>query len=292
MWLAHYGYHLLTSCRAAIPAAQRFVAQFGWDLLGSPRVERRLLPAGAGLVAEAGDRLPRPRPPPVALQRLPDRAGMVAAAGPGVRAVGAADRRPLRCGRLDRPPADADAGDDVLIPVGPGEPAVFTPGTLPTPRRTRPAPAGPTPWRSPCSWRPSRPRPAATAAPCRAWSRRADCEVAVFTEPTPFVAGPVDVSVLLLDPTTGEPIPGARVTVAVAPEGRPDLAAEHPATAEAAANKLLYAAVFELRYSGRCDVTVKVDGSVTPPEVRFTLDVARPSRPGRASGRGSSGPCR
>jgi cytochrome c oxidase assembly factor CtaG/polyferredoxin len=35
MWLAHYGYHLLTSCRAAIPAAQRFVARLGWDVLGS-----------------------------------------------------------------------------------------------------------------------------------------------------------------------------------------------------------------------------------------------------------------
>ena len=36
MWLAHYSYHLLTSYRAAIPAAQRFAARFGWDLLGEP----------------------------------------------------------------------------------------------------------------------------------------------------------------------------------------------------------------------------------------------------------------
>ena len=36
MWLAHYGYHLLTSYRAAIPAAQRFAARLGRDVLGSP----------------------------------------------------------------------------------------------------------------------------------------------------------------------------------------------------------------------------------------------------------------
>jgi hypothetical protein len=36
MWLAHYGYHLLTSYRTAIPAAQRFAAGLGWPALGEP----------------------------------------------------------------------------------------------------------------------------------------------------------------------------------------------------------------------------------------------------------------
>ncbi len=36
MWLAHYGYHLLTSYRTAIPAAQRFAASLGWAALGTP----------------------------------------------------------------------------------------------------------------------------------------------------------------------------------------------------------------------------------------------------------------
>ena len=36
MWLAHYSYHLLTSCRAAIPAVQRFASRFSSDVLGSP----------------------------------------------------------------------------------------------------------------------------------------------------------------------------------------------------------------------------------------------------------------
>ena len=36
MWLAHYSFHFLTSYRAAIPAAQRFVASLGWHVLGTP----------------------------------------------------------------------------------------------------------------------------------------------------------------------------------------------------------------------------------------------------------------
>jgi cytochrome c oxidase assembly factor CtaG len=36
MWLSHYSFHLLTSFRSAIPAAQRFVAGLGWHVLGTP----------------------------------------------------------------------------------------------------------------------------------------------------------------------------------------------------------------------------------------------------------------
>jgi ferredoxin len=36
MWLAHYGFHLLTSYDAAWPAVQRFVADLGWLSLGAP----------------------------------------------------------------------------------------------------------------------------------------------------------------------------------------------------------------------------------------------------------------
>ncbi len=36
MWLAHYGYHLLTSYRTAIPAAQRFAAGLGLPVFGEP----------------------------------------------------------------------------------------------------------------------------------------------------------------------------------------------------------------------------------------------------------------
>ena len=108
----------------------------------------------------------------------------------------------------------------------------------------------------------------------RAWQRRGGYEIAVFTEPTPFVAGPVDISVLLLDTATGEPVPGTDVAVEVDCRGR---TMRHPATTDAATNKLLHAAVFNLDASGRCEVNVIVDGPNGPAQLRFDLDVARPS---------------
>src|SRR5262245_62006483 len=58
--------------------------------------------------------------------------------------------------------------------------------------------------------------------------------ITVFTEPTPFRAGPVDVSVLVQDARTGQPVKEAWVTVRAALRGRPGEAAVHPATVEAA----------------------------------------------------------
>jgi cytochrome c oxidase assembly factor CtaG/polyferredoxin len=37
MWLAHYGFHLLTSYDAVVPAAQRFASEVGWPAFGQPR---------------------------------------------------------------------------------------------------------------------------------------------------------------------------------------------------------------------------------------------------------------
>lgn len=113
----------------------------------------------------------------------------------------------------------------------------------------------------------------------RAWERRGGWEIAVFTEPTPPAVGPVDISVLVLDPATGEPIPDARITVEVRPEGRPELATRHLATADAASNKLLRDAVFELRHPGRCEVAVDVVRSDDRARVQFGLDVASRSTP-------------
>jgi hypothetical protein len=113
----------------------------------------------------------------------------------------------------------------------------------------------------------------------REWSRLGNYEIAVLTDPTPCVTGPVDFSVLLLDPATGGPIPETHVAVEVIPVGRPELAARGLATAEAATNKLLRAAVLDLRAAGRCEVTVVVDGPRGQTRVQFALDVADPSTP-------------
>jgi len=37
MWLAHYSFHFLTSYASVIPTTQRFAADLGWNVLGSPK---------------------------------------------------------------------------------------------------------------------------------------------------------------------------------------------------------------------------------------------------------------
>ena len=67
MWLAHYSFHLLTSCWTAIPAAQRFVAGLGWDVLGTPEWSAACCRPVAEWLPPARDRLPRYWPALVAL---------------------------------------------------------------------------------------------------------------------------------------------------------------------------------------------------------------------------------
>src|SRR5262249_49508889 len=100
-------------------------------------------------------------------------------------------------------------------------------------------------------------------------------QVTVFTAPTPFRAGPVDVSVLVLDAATGEHVPEARVTVRLAARGTRDVL-ECPATEEAATNKLFHAAVFELPKPGWWDVDVAVEGPHGPALLRFGVEADEP----------------
>jgi len=83
-------------------------------------------------------------------------------------------------------------------------------------------------------------------------------QITVFTAPLPFRAGPVDISVLVQDSVTGEPMPHERVTVRMSKLGQ--LALEYPATAAAATNKLFRAVQFKLPESGRWEMQVQVEG--------------------------------
>ena len=104
MWLAHYGFHFLTSYDTAVPVAQRFAADLGLTWLGMPawgcaccrpgtawllRLEFLFLDLGLLLSLYAGYRLAS------------------VAEGPG--ALGAAPGAVVRGGGLDPLPADADA---------------------------------------------------------------------------------------------------------------------------------------------------------------------------------------
>jgi hypothetical protein len=105
--------------------------------------------------------------------------------------------------------------------------------------------------------------------------RAGSYQITVFTSPTPFRAGPVDVSVLVQDDATGECVPEARVTVRLEAPGTGRVR-EYPATAEAATNKLFRAAEFRLTEPGWWEVTVAVEGPRGPALVRFGVQADEP----------------
>jgi hypothetical protein len=106
--------------------------------------------------------------------------------------------------------------------------------------------------------------------------RRGGYQITVFTAPTPFRAGPVDISVLVQDAATGEPLPQTRVTIRATPRGRPEDAIRFPATTEPATNKLFQAAVFDLPEPGWWEVEVAVEGTRGPTQMKFDLEAAEP----------------
>jgi hypothetical protein len=88
--------------------------------------------------------------------------------------------------------------------------------------------------------------------------RKGGYQITVFTAPTPLRAGSVDISTLVQDAATGDPMPHVQVTVRMTKSGR--LALEFPATTEAATNKLFRAAQFELPEPGVWELQVEVEG--------------------------------
>src|SRR5262249_41751270 len=121
----------------------------------------------------------------------------------------------------------------------------------------------------------------------RLCERAGDYQLAVFTLPTPFRAGPVDVTVLVQDAATGECVTPARVTLHLTARGS-GLVLEYPATSGAASNRLFHEAVFELPEAGWWDVEVSVDGPHGPARARFEVEAgaAPPPRAGPGRRRG------
>jgi hypothetical protein len=97
--------------------------------------------------------------------------------------------------------------------------------------------------------------------------------ITVFSAPTSFRAGPVDISVLVQDASTGDPVTQVTVTVRMskADDGR---ALEYPATTEAATNKLFRSAQFELPDAGRWLMQVLVEGPHRTAVVTSEVDAA------------------
>src|SRR5882672_5958460 len=80
--------------------------------------------------------------------------------------------------------------------------------------------------------------------------------VTVFTAPGPLRAGPVDISVLVQDRASGQPVLDGEVFVRLKMEGATTLVER--ATREVAQNKLLYAALMNLPEAGQWELEVTI----------------------------------
>jgi hypothetical protein len=107
------------------------------------------------------------------------------------------------------------------------------------------------------------------------WSEvKGGYRITVFTAPTPIRAGAVDISALVQDASTGNPIWPMKVTVRMTRPGR--FVLEYPATSAAATNKLFSAAQFELPEPGHWALEVEVQGSHGRAVIGGELDAAAP----------------
>jgi hypothetical protein len=123
-----------------------------------------------------------------------------------------------------------------------------------------------------------------TLSPCQAWAdggavrlrqSAGGYQITVFTSPTPFRAGPVDVSVLVQDVVTGECVPDARVNLCLKATGTGRVM-EYTATTETATTKLFHVTEFRLPESGWWDVAVTVEGPHGPARVWFEVQADDP----------------
>jgi hypothetical protein len=102
----------------------------------------------------------------------------------------------------------------------------------------------------------------------RAHEQAGSYRVTVFASPTPLRVGLVDFTVLVQDAATGECVPQARATLRLTAR-KTGAFLEHPATADAATNKLYLTAVLELPEPGWWEVDIAIEGAQGPARVRF-----------------------
>jgi hypothetical protein len=103
--------------------------------------------------------------------------------------------------------------------------------------------------------------------------------ISVFTSPSPWRAGPVDVSVLVQNVETGDPLADVDVAVAVSSLDRPGRSIAERAVAGSATNKLFYSAELELPSSGRWRIEVTVAGPQGTTTSSCELEAGEPLPP-------------
>lgn len=108
-----------------------------------------------------------------------------------------------------------------------------------------------------------------------------DDRITVLTAPNPFRAGPVEISVLLQTAATSQPESKSQVSIGINPRDQPDQVRKFDATTDASANKLFYAARFELPEAGWWDIEITAEKPSTSSSkgvsrVRFSVEAANP----------------
>jgi hypothetical protein len=101
--------------------------------------------------------------------------------------------------------------------------------------------------------------------------------VTVFTAPTPLRAGPVDISVLLQDAESKQPLINIPISIRaelMGDQGGPTRSLNARATSEVATNKLMRAADLELAPAGRWRIEIEPQGVGHDPPIQFDVDVA------------------
>ncbi|QDU28231.1 hypothetical protein ETAA8_33310 [Anatilimnocola aggregata] len=113
----------------------------------------------------------------------------------------------------------------------------------------------------------------------RLLERRGSQTITVFTSPAPLRAGIIDVSVLVQDQTGTVAMREVAIEVVAQPRDHSGPIIRLPATTDAATNKLLRAAKFNLPHSGWWQVEVVMHSPNQPTE-RFHFDVeVAPAQP-------------
>jgi hypothetical protein len=106
--------------------------------------------------------------------------------------------------------------------------------------------------------------------------QRGNYRITAFTSPTPFRAGPVDISVFVQDAESGETVNDVRIVVHLTPIDQPDDALAESATTDAATNKLFRSALFDLPTPGRWRANIAIEGPTGRAHARFEIEAGEP----------------
>lgn len=107
----------------------------------------------------------------------------------------------------------------------------------------------------------------------RACVQERGLRVTVFTAPDSPRVGPIDISVLVQDADTGQPVPGVVVHIRAVSRRDPARVIERTATKDEATNKLMVAAVLDVPEAGGWVIQVHLEVGDTPIEIVLDVEV-------------------